>query len=114
MHEAASPRGIKDEKPQRYFLDCDALADLLGEIPPDHTVYLWRFGDHEGFFVEHFIKDMGIALEESRKLGLSMPGLALGHQLYLAVQAQGYGREGTHALELALAQISGIDWKNRA
>lgn len=67
-----------------------------------------------GFFVEHFIKDMGIALEESKKLGLSMPGLALGHQLYLAVQAQGHGRDGTHALQLALAQISGIDWKQRS
>ena len=66
-----------------------------------------------GFFVEHFIKDMGIALDESRRMGLSMPGLALGHQLYMAVQAMGHGRDGTHALELALAKISGIDWKNR-
>jgi 3-hydroxyisobutyrate dehydrogenase len=56
---------------------------------------------------------MGIALEECHRLGLSLPGLALGHQLYQAVKAQGYGREGTHALELALAQMSGIDWKNR-
>ena len=55
-----------------------------------------------GFFVEHFIKDMGIALEECHRLGLALPGLALGHQLYHAVQAQGYGREGTHALEAAL------------
>jgi 3-hydroxyisobutyrate dehydrogenase len=67
-----------------------------------------------GFFVEHFLKDMGIALEESRRMGLSMPGLALGHQLYAAVQAQGHGRNGTHALQLALAMLSGIDWKNRA
>lgn len=67
-----------------------------------------------GFFVEHFIKDMGIALDESRRMGLSMPGLALGHQLYMAVQAMGHGRDGTHALELALAKISGIDWKNRS
>lgn len=66
-----------------------------------------------GFFVEHFIKDMGIALDESRRMGLSMPGLALGHQLYMAVQAMGHGRDGTHALELALAKISGIDWKSR-
>ncbi|MEZ6123147.1 MAG: NAD(P)-dependent oxidoreductase [Planctomycetaceae bacterium] len=66
-----------------------------------------------GFFVEHFIKDMGIALDECRRMGLSMPGLALGHQLYLAVQAQGSGRDGTHALQLALASLSGIDWKNR-
>ena len=34
-----------------------------------------------GFFVEHFIKDMGIALAESKQMGLSMPGLALAHQL---------------------------------
>lgn len=66
-----------------------------------------------GFFVEHFIKDMGIALEESARLGLAMPGLALGRQLYAAVQAQGHGRDGTHALQLALASLSGIDWKNR-
>ena len=66
-----------------------------------------------GFFVEHFIKDMGIALDESRRMGLSMPGLALGQQLYHAVKAQGFGRNGTHALQLALASLSGIDWKNR-
>lgn len=61
-----------------------------------------------GFFVEHFIKDMGIALEESKKMGLVMPGLALANQLYLAVQAQGYGRKGTHALMLALEHIANI------
>jgi 3-hydroxyisobutyrate dehydrogenase len=66
-----------------------------------------------GFFVEHFIKDMGIALEESKRMGLSMPGLALAHQLYLALQAQGHGRDGTHALELALAGMSGVDWRAR-
>jgi 3-hydroxyisobutyrate dehydrogenase len=66
-----------------------------------------------GFFVEHFIKDMGIALAEARRMDLSLPGLALAHQLYVAVKAQGYGRNGTHALELALAQLSGINWKER-
>ena len=66
-----------------------------------------------GFFVEHFIKDMGIALAESKRMGLAMPGLALAHQLYLALAAQGHARAGTHALELALASLSGIDWKNR-
>jgi 3-hydroxyisobutyrate dehydrogenase len=66
-----------------------------------------------GFFVEHFIKDMGIALAEARRMGLALPGLALAHQLYVAVKAQGYGRNGTHALELALAQLSGVNWKER-
>lgn len=66
-----------------------------------------------GFFVEHFTKDMGIALDEAKRLGLALPGLALTHQLYLALQAQGHGRDGTHALELALASMSGIDWRLR-
>jgi 3-hydroxyisobutyrate dehydrogenase len=61
-----------------------------------------------GFFVEHFIKDMGISLDEARRMGL-----ALANQLYLALKSQGHGRAGTHALELALASMSGIDWKRR-
>ncbi|MEC9149429.1 MAG: NAD(P)-dependent oxidoreductase [Planctomycetota bacterium] len=64
-----------------------------------------------GFFVEHFIKDMGIALDESKRLGISLPGLALAHQLYLALAAQGHSRDGTQALQLALAKLAGFDWK---
>lgn len=66
-----------------------------------------------GFFVEHFIKDMGIALAEAKRMGLSLPGLALGEQLYLSVKAKGWGRNGTHALMLALSEMSNIDWRNR-
>ncbi|MBX3470903.1 MAG: NAD(P)-dependent oxidoreductase [Planctomycetes bacterium] len=63
-----------------------------------------------GFLVEHFIKDLGIALDEARRLGLSLPGLALAEQLYLAAEAQGLGRRGTHALQLALARLSAVEW----
>jgi 3-hydroxyisobutyrate dehydrogenase len=66
-----------------------------------------------GFFVEHFQKDMGIALGEARRMKLCLPGLALAEQLYRAVEAQGYARKGTHALMLALARISAIDWSSR-
>lgn len=66
-----------------------------------------------GFYVEHFLKDMGIALQEARRMQLALPGLALAQQLYIALQAQGHGRLGTHALQLALAQISGLDWLTR-
>ena len=67
-----------------------------------------------GFLVEHFIKDMGIALDEAQRMGLAVPGLALARQLYTAVQAQGHGRDGTHALQRTLASLSNIDWKNRS
>jgi 3-hydroxyisobutyrate dehydrogenase len=66
-----------------------------------------------GFLVEHFVKDMGIALAESRRMGLSMPGLALAEQLYQSVMAKGRNRNGTQALLLALAEMSGIDWLKR-
>ncbi len=64
-----------------------------------------------GFFVEHFLKDMGIALAEAKRMKLALPGLALAEQLYRAVAAQGYERKGTHALLLALADLSKVDWK---
>ncbi len=66
-----------------------------------------------GFFVEHFIKDMGIALGEAKQMHLSLPGLSLAHQLYISLAAHGQGRCGTQALHLALASLSAIDWKNR-
>ena len=63
-----------------------------------------------GFKVDHFIKDLGIALAEARRMSLALPGLALAEQLYVATQAQGFGQRGTHALVLALASVSGVDW----
>jgi 3-hydroxyisobutyrate dehydrogenase len=65
-----------------------------------------------GFYVAHFIKDMGIALDEARRMQLALPGLALAEQLYQAVAAQGHAQQGTHSLMLALAQMSGIDWQH--
>lgn len=62
-----------------------------------------------GFFVEHFIKDMGIALAEAERMNLCLPGLALAKQLYEAVRAQGYGRKGTQALMLALEHLANIE-----
>ena len=59
-----------------------------------------------GFFVEHFIKDMGIALDEANRMGLLLPGLAVVRNLYLSIQAHGHGRAGTHALLLALEDVS--------
>jgi 3-hydroxyisobutyrate dehydrogenase len=71
-------------------------------------------GDLEpGFFVEHFLKDMEIALGEARRMNLALPGLALAHELYLGLRAQGGGRKGTQALILVLARLSGVDWEAR-
>lgn len=65
-----------------------------------------------GFMVEHFLKDMEITLAEARRMNLALPGLALAHELYLALRAQGGGRDGTHSLILALARISDVEWSS--
>jgi 3-hydroxyisobutyrate dehydrogenase len=56
-------------------------------------------GDFEpGFFAEHFVKDMGIALDEARRMRASLPGLALVAQHFNSVLAYGLGRKGTQSL----------------
>ena len=64
-----------------------------------------------GFYVEHFVKDMGIALAESRRMNLCLPGLALAEQLYQSLVAHGGARDGTQALIRTVAELSATDWK---
>jgi 3-hydroxyisobutyrate dehydrogenase len=78
-----------------------ALSNLAPRIVADDYA--------PGFFVDHFVKDMAIVLEESARLQLALPGLALAHQLYVALQAQGHGRDGTQSLILALEALSPVE-----
>jgi 3-hydroxyisobutyrate dehydrogenase len=55
-----------------------------------------------GFMVNHFIKDLGIALDEAQTMKLKLPGLLLAKSLYEEVKALGFGENGTQALLLAL------------
>ncbi|MEM6363015.1 MAG: NAD(P)-dependent oxidoreductase [Planctomycetota bacterium] len=67
-------------------------------------------GDFDpGFFVEHFIKDMGIVLQEATAMNLCLPGIAQARQLYQALAAQGHARLGTQSLIIALAKLNAID-----
>jgi 3-hydroxyisobutyrate dehydrogenase len=51
-----------------------------------------------GFFIEHFLKDLGIALEEAEKMGLQLPGASLARKLYKEMIDSGRGRLGIQAL----------------
>jgi 3-hydroxyisobutyrate dehydrogenase len=66
-----------------------------------------------GFFVEHFVKDLEIALAEAERMALRLPGLDLARELYRAVVAAGRGRSGTQALAFALAALSDLEWPPR-
>jgi 3-hydroxyisobutyrate dehydrogenase-like beta-hydroxyacid dehydrogenase len=61
-----------------------------------------------GFYVNHFVKDLGLAIEECRRMNLSLPGLLLAHQLYGSLRAHGEGDLGTQALVLALERLNNV------
>jgi 3-hydroxyisobutyrate dehydrogenase len=61
-----------------------------------------------GFFIKHFVKDMGIALDEARRMKLCLPGLALAHQFYVSAQAVGLENLGTQGLYQVLARMNGV------
>ncbi|MHA1689214.1 MAG: NAD(P)-dependent oxidoreductase [Promethearchaeota archaeon] len=62
-----------------------------------------------GFFIKHFVKDMGIALQEAKQMNLSLPGLALAYQFYVAAIAMGLENLGTQGLYKVFAKMNGID-----
>jgi len=62
-----------------------------------------------GFYVEHFIKDLEIALEEARRMNLCLPGLALVKQFYQSLAANGGGKMGTQGLLLVLEKLNNVD-----
>lgn len=68
-----------------------------------------RAGAHTHTHAEqHFVKDLGIALDEARSFELALPGLALASQLYVALQSYGEGELGTQALVNSLTRLSKV------
>lgn len=63
-----------------------------------------------GFFINHFVKDLGLCLEECRKMKLVLPGVQLAEEFYRMMQAQGNGAKGTQLLIDTLAKLSGKSW----
>lgn len=59
-----------------------------------------------GFYIKHFVKDMGIALREAAAMRLELPGLALVHRFYESAMDMGFENLGTQALYNVLRQTS--------
>jgi 3-hydroxyisobutyrate dehydrogenase len=67
-------------------------------------------GDFDpGFFIKHFIKDMGIALDEAKRMNLSLPGLALAHQFYISATSMGYENLGTQGLYKVFEKLNDLN-----
>jgi len=98
----------------RMGMDQNAVIDVIGQ----GAASSWTInnlgrriakGDfNPGFFIKHYVKDMGIALDEAQRANLSLPGLALVHQFYLAAKSQDLETLGTQALYRVLAQMNNL------
>ena len=64
-------------------------------------------GDFEpGFYVEHYVKDMEIALKECDKMGLKLKGLEMVHYFYKIMMDEGLAKKGTQGLYIVLEKLS--------
>ena len=100
---------------QKAGLELNSLIDLIGK----GAAASWSLNNlgrriiqenfDPGFYIKHFVKDMGIALKEARRMNLALPGLALAYQFYVAAMSQGYENLGTQGLFKVLARMNGIN-----
>lgn len=97
---------------RRAGLDTDAVLSVLTGGAASSWV-LANLGSRmlaadlePGFLLHHFLKDLRIALGEARRMGLSLPGLALAEQFYTAASAQGLGMKGHQALFRVIDSLS--------
>lgn len=98
----------------RMGMDMDAVIDVIGQ----GAASSWSINNlgrriakndfNPGFFIKHFVKDMGIALAEAQRVNLSLPGLAMVHQFYTAAKAMGHENLGTQGLYRVLAQLNNV------
>ena len=97
---------------QRAGLDASAVIDVIGSgAAGSWTINnlgprIVRRDFAPGFYIDHFIRDMGLVVEECERLELSLPGLALVRELYLGLQREGQGKSGTQALMRALEGLN--------
>jgi 3-hydroxyisobutyrate dehydrogenase len=99
---------------RRNGMSLDTVIDVIGQ----GAASSWAIntlgrriaqGDFDpGFYIRHFVKDMGIALAEARRMNLSLPGLALVHQFYTAAMAQGGETMGTQGLYQVMARFNNL------
>ena len=102
---------------QKAGLDHNQMIDLLSAGAAG-SFQLAKLGPRmlkrdfdPGFYVEHFVKDLGIILEETKRMNLAVPGTALATQLYHAFVAQGGARMGTQGLLTSLEKMNAMQVK---
>jgi 3-hydroxyisobutyrate dehydrogenase len=96
-------------------LNMDAVIDIIGKGAAaafSLNVLGRKIAERDfnpGFFIKHFVKDMGIALDEAKRMNLMLPSLSLVHQFYVGAKALGYENLGTQGLYKVLAGLNKME-----
>lgn len=97
---------------ERSGLDCEAMIEAIrpgaaGCWTLDNLAPRIIRDDYEpGFMVDHFVKDLGLALQQAELSGMNLPGLTLAKKMYEHTQAIGLGQSGTQALVKTVRALS--------
>lgn len=89
---------------EKAGLDLEKVIDTLGGGSASN----WSMNNYgprilkadysPGFFVKHFIKDLRIALDEAKSMGIDLPSTKLAEELYSRLAEKGFENDGTQAL----------------
>ncbi|CAG9313756.1 unnamed protein product [Blepharisma stoltei] len=98
----------------RAGLDVDQMIDLIstgaaGSVYFKAVAPKIAKADHSpGFYVQHFVKDLGLALDECKRMKIVLPGLTMANQFYLSMVANGEEKLGVHALVKVLERLNNV------
>lgn len=103
--------GLDLEQTRDMIMSGTGASGAMDQLAPKALVGDWK----PGFMVEHFLKDLGLALQEAEDLEIALPGTDTAFALYDMLEAIGGGRLGTQAITLlyqeeAAATAAGLDW----
>ena len=97
---------------EKAGMDQNRLIEVLGS----GTACCWSLLNHgpkivekdfdPGFYIFHFVKDLGLALDEAKRMGIMLPGLAAAHQFYISAMAQGLEKNGIQGLYKVLHHLN--------
>merc|ERR1719272_1742892 len=96
-------------------LNLEEMVGLLGKgAASSFTLNKWmpralKRDFEPGFYVEHFLKDLNICLEEMKRMNLELPGLKLAIELYDKLMAMDGARLGTQGLLLVLEKMNEVE-----
>ncbi|OUP09499.1 NAD(P)-dependent oxidoreductase [Collinsella sp. An2] len=107
----AQQEGLDLEQTREMIMAGTGASGAMDTLAPKALVGDWK----PGFMVQHFIKDLGLALQEAEEREIALPGADTAFALYDMLDAIGGGRLGTQAITLLYQEESeavaaGLDW----